>query len=272
MKKLIKKLPFAELLNSLYVICRSSVEYFIRYNAFKKEFTNFKGLSDTGGRFRIEWNDRYPCVNDKTQETGFDRHYVYHPAWAARILAQTKPEYHVDISSSLHFCSLVSAFIPVRFFDYRPAILNLSGITCESADLLALPFIDGSIGSLSCMHVVEHVGLGRYGDPIDPDGDLKAIAELKRVLAVDGNLIFVVPVGGVSKIMFNAHRIYCYDQIVNCFCDLELKEFALIPDMGEHGGLVRNASKELADAQNYGCGCFWFKKVVGQSDSRSSNF
>lgn len=154
----------------------------------------------------------------------------------------------------------MSAFIPVKFYDYRPVKLNLSGLVCESADLLALPFMDGSIRSLSCMHVVEHVGLGRYGDPLDPDGDLKAIAELIRVLAPGGLLLFVVPVGGTSKVMFNAHRIYRYDQVIEYFSDLELKEFALIPDEPEHGGLVRNPPKGLADSQNYGCGCFCFKK------------
>ena len=74
------------------------------------------------------------------------------------------------------------------------------------ADLANLPFEINSVQSLSCMHTVEHVGLGRYGDPIDPDGDLKAIKEIKRVLAVNGNLLFVVPIGK-PKIVYNAHRI-----------------------------------------------------------------
>ena len=108
------------------------------------------------------------------------------------------------------------------------------------------------------MHVVEHVGLGRYGDPLDPDGDLKAMAELKRVLAPGGNLLFVVPIGGAPKIMFNAHRIYSYQQVLDCFTGLELKEFALVPDNSADGGLIANATREMSDAQNYGCGCFLF--------------
>jgi hypothetical protein len=162
----------------------------------------------------------------------------------------------VDISSTLHFCSIVSAFIPVKFYDYRPADLCLSGLSSEFADLLALPFPSASVESLSCMHTVEHVGLGRYGDPIDPDGDLKAIAELKRVLAPGGSLLFVAPVGR-PKIVFNAHRIYAYDQVVSYFADLDLREFALVPDRGP---LITLATKALADAQTYGCGCFWFQK------------
>jgi SAM-dependent methyltransferase len=232
----------------------------IRYIEFARDYRRFKAFySNASQRFNLYWKDRYPCLGDKSASTGFDRHYIYHTAWAARVIAQIRPEYHVDISSSLHFCTVVSAFIPVRFYDYRPADLTLSNLTCSSADLIALPFPDKSITSLSCMHVVEHVGLGRYGDPLDPDGDLKSIAELKRVLAPSGNLLFVVPVGK-PKVMFNAHRIYSYEQVIAYFAGLKLEEFALIPDKAESGGLIRNASKEMADAQTYGCGCFWFRK------------
>lgn len=232
------------------------------YKAFSEDFKKFKKAPGVDKRFLVEWDDRFPCLYDKTEETGFDRHYVYHPAWAARILAKTRPKEHVDISSTLNFCSLLSSFIPVQYYDYRPAKLSLDNLTSDSADLLSLPFSDGSIHSLSCMHVVEHVGLGRYGDPLDPDGDLKAIAELKRVLAPSGLLLFVVPVGGSAKIMFNAHRVYHYDQVIEYFDDLELIEYALIPEDPEHGGLVKNPPKELADAQHYACGCFCFKKVT----------
>jgi SAM-dependent methyltransferase len=166
----------------------------------------------------------------------------------------------VDISSSLHFVAIVSAFIRTRFYDYRPAMLGLDNLSCDHADLLALPFADGSIPSLSCMHVVEHVGLGRYGDPLDPDGDLKAIAELKRVLAPGGDLLFVVPVGK-PRILFNAHRIYSFEQVMKSLAPLVLAEFALVPD-DPAAGLVRNAPPELVAEQRYGCGCFWFRKEI----------
>lgn len=230
--------------------------------SYLADYLRFRSLAKNGRRrFSLRWRDRYPCLADKTNKTSFDRHYIFHPAWASRILAETSPEYHVDISSTLYFCSLISAFIPVHFYDYRPADLDLSGLTSGAVDLLALAFADQSIKSLSCMHVVEHVGLGRYGDPLDPDGDLKAISELKRVLAVGGDLLFVVPVGR-PEIMFNAHRIYAYEQILEYFMGLTLKEFALIPDDSTAGGLIRNATKEMADMQKYGCGCFWFKREI----------
>lgn len=253
LKKLIRKSGPVACLQDL-------LENISRHRIFKTDFHRFASLTaNTKQRFALLWKDRYPCIDDKTSTTGFDRHYIYHCSWAARILALTKPQFHVDISSSLYFSSIVSGFVPVRFYDYRAADLKLSDLSSKAADLLALPFEDKSIKSLSCMHVVEHVGLGRYGDSLDPDGDLKAIAELKRVLCVGGSLLFVVPVGR-PKIMFNAHRIYCYRQIMTYFSELQLQEFALVPDNPKDGGLIRNATEEMSNEQTYACGCFWFKK------------
>ncbi len=232
----------------------------IRKFKFVGDYLEFRHMQKRSHRgFSYYWHDRTPCLNDATAQTCFDRHYIYHPAWASRIIAGIKPEYHIDISSTLGFCSMLSAFIPVKYYDYRPADLHLTNLTSETADLLRLPFDNASVKSLSCMHVVEHVGLGRYGDPLDPDGDIKAIIELKRVMETGGHLLFVVPVGR-PKIMFNAHRIYSYDQIISYFDGYMLRQFALIPDNPVDGGIIVDAPKELADSQSYGCGCFWFTR------------
>lgn len=220
----------------------------------------FSYWKDNDGRFRLRIEEIMPMIFDSTRETTFDRHYIYHPAWAARIIKTNNPKKHIDISSTLYFCSILSAFVPVEFFDYRPASLELSNLKCKRADLLDLPFKDSSIESLSCMHTVEHIGLGRYGDPVDPDGDLKAISELKRVLKKGGSLLFVVPVGSEPLLKFNAHRIYTIDMIKEYFSDLKLEEFTMIPESGDDGGLVTNPSNDLIRRQTYACGCFWFKK------------
>jgi len=211
-------------------------------------------------RFSAEWKDRWLHLRDATSTTAFDRHYVFHTAWAARVVAQIKPRQHVDVASSLYFVSSISAFVPTKFIDFRPANLGLSGLTSDAGTLMNLPFEGNSVESLSCMHVVEHVGLGRYGDPFDYDGDLKAIAELIRVLAVGGHLLFVVPIGGAPRIQFNAHRIYTFEQVIEMAVGLELQEFALIPDDGSPEGLVRHAEPHQASLQRYGCGCFHFIK------------
>lgn len=199
-------------------------------------------------------------MRDATATTGFDRHYVFHIAWASRVIAELRPQEHIDIASSLYFVGSVSAFVPTRFIDFRPADLGLSGLNSEAGTLMHLPFPDNSVESLSCMHVVEHVGLGRYGDPFDYDGDIKAVRELSRVVAPRGSLLFVVPIGGQARIQFNAHRIYTYEQVLALFSDLDLVEFSLIPDDGVKEGLIRHADPQLASEQRYGCGCFHFKK------------
>jgi SAM-dependent methyltransferase len=248
-----KGLPGTRLLKRILKFGISSVRFYF-------EFRRFAELGKGSGRnTELRWNDRYPCLNDRTPKTEFDRHYVYHTAWAARVLAETLPSQHIDVSSTLYFSGIVSAFIPIEFYDYRPANLDLKGLTVKSANLLALPFENSSLRSISCMHVIEHIGLGRYDDQIDPDGDLKAIAELKRVLSPGGDLLIVVPIGR-ERIRFNAHRVYSLHQIESYCSDLKLREFALIPDNPQQGGLVRNATSGLADSQEYGCGCFWFTK------------
>jgi hypothetical protein len=212
-------------------------------------------------RFKMSLGHLHLCLWDATKTAGFDRHYIYHTAWAARLLAKTKPRVHIDISSSLYFNAISSAFVPIRFLDYRPAALELSGLTCEHANLMSLPFSSGSVESLSCMHVVEHVGLGRYGDPIDYTGDLKAASELSRILRSKGQLFFVVPIGSEAIIKFNAHRIYTPDQVRDMFPQMILQEFAIVPDHQHDGGLVVNPAKDLLLRQRYACGCFWFIKT-----------
>ena len=229
-------------------------------DAFTRDFRRFKALSDRAGRkLGLRWEDRHPCLDDRTETCEFDRHYVYHTAWAARVLAVLRPERHVDVSSSLYFSAIASAFVPVDYYEYRPVKLSLDNFRSRTADLLELPFADKSVESISCMHAVEHVGLGRYGDALDADGDLKAMAELQRVVAPGGSLLLVVPVGK-PRVVFNAHRIYGFGQVIEAVGELELEQFAVVPDGRTGMPLLVNPPDGLADAQNYGCGCFWFRR------------
>src|SRR2546421_6734523 len=85
---------------------------------FRSEFERFTAMATAAPRprrFAIDWADRKPCLEDRTADTGFDRHYVYHTAWAMRVLARSRPAEHVDVASSLYFAALASAFVPVRY-------------------------------------------------------------------------------------------------------------------------------------------------------------
>lgn len=226
-----------------------------RFFNFIRAYFKLKRKND--GRLTLKTKDWYPCLQDNTNVTPVDYHYTYHPVWAAKILAKTQPKCHVDISSILSFSTMLSVFMPVKFYDYRPAKLRLNNWEGNVADLVNLPFKDNSIFSLSCMHTVEHIGLGRYGDALDIQGDIKAMNELKRVLQVNGNLFFVTPISGKARIEFNAHRIYTYEQIVQYFLPLQIVEFSLITDKGE---MIENAIPQIAAQQHFGCGCFWFRK------------
>lgn len=197
-----------------------------------------------------------PCLEDDTARTGFDTHYVYHVAWALRRLVAQRPIQHVDISSSLHFVSAASALVPTTFYDFRPAELRLDGLQCVAGDLTNdAHWATGGFDSVSCMHVVEHIGLGRYGDQLDANGDLRALANLRRMLAPGGRLLFVVPVGR-PMVCFNAHRIYPARWIANWFADdFDLREFYLIPPHASQAPIAQ-ADLAEADRMHYACGCF----------------
>lgn len=175
--------------------------------------------------------DLYPCLSDRTATTGFDAHYVYQAAWAAQRIAQSAVTGHVDIGSDIRFVGMLTAITPVVFVDIRPVQLDLPGFECRPGSLLALPFDDRCIASLSCLHVIEHVGLGRYGDPLDPAGADKAVSEIVRVLAPGGTALVSVPVGR-RRIQFNGQRIFAIDEVVRLFAGLTLVELSIVDGTG----------------------------------------
>jgi len=151
---------------------------------------------------------------------------------------------------------MLSTIAKVTFIDIRPLNANLKNLKPEYGSILEMPYSDNSIVSLSCLHVAEHIGLGRYGDPLDPEGTLKATRELIRVLARGGDLYFSLPVGK-PRLCFNAHRIHSPEQILNYFVELKLVEFSGVNDKGNF--LENIDPSELAN-QDYACGMFWFRK------------
>jgi hypothetical protein len=100
------------------------------------------------------------------------------------------------------------------------------------------------------------LGLGRYGDPLNPSGTRQSAAELSRVLAPGGDLYFSVPVGR-PRVEFNAHRVHTPAQVAALFADLELESFAA---EGDDGAYTQRAELDAFANAHYACGMFWFRK------------
>ncbi|MES2315493.1 MAG: DUF268 domain-containing protein [Patescibacteria group bacterium] len=190
-----------------------------------------------------------------------EKQYVYHIAWATRCLKQINPKKHSDFGSLLYFSVVASAFTPVDFYDFRPAELDIPNLNSQFGDLTHLNIADNSLESVSCLHTVEHVGLGRYGEPIEPEGDLTAINELKRVVQKGGSLLLAVPMGKEQMTEFNGHRIYEYNKFISYFTEFELVDFSYIPEREINGDMLWHTTPGVIGNDHLGCGCFWFKKI-----------
>jgi len=209
------------------------------------------------GAESIHLFDTYPCLFDKTSSTKIDGHYFYQHIWAMEKVLAQRPEFHVDVGSNVNFVGLLSTVVPVQFVDIRPMkVNNLPNLESHYGSILNLPYEDGSLPSISCLHVAEHIGLGRYGDPLDPLGTQKAAAELTRCLAVSGHLYFSLPIGK-PRLCFNAHRIHSPQQIINYFKGLKLLEFSGSTD---EKVFLRKSDPQLFETAHYACGMFLFTK------------
>ena len=191
------------------------IEYFSDYFAYKDKCKS-KSLLNIG--------DIYPCVFDKTETTPVDPVYFYQDCWAASKIFSLNPDKHVDIGSSLKTIGIISQFVETDMVDIRRIPVTLPNLNFIKGSILDLPYEDNSIQSLSSLCVLEHIGLGRYGDEIDPGGTVKAANELKRVLAVGGVLLISLPVDRKNKTYFNAHRAFTRNGIMKMFDDLKLTE------------------------------------------------
>jgi hypothetical protein len=200
--------------------------------------------------------DTYPCLADRLPTTPFDPHYFYQGNWLARRLAEARPRHHIDIGSSVLTVGVLSAHVPTTFVDYRPLVVRQSGLSCVAADINRLPFADGSVTSLSCLHVIEHIGLGRYGDPINAKGAGLAAAELQRLIGEGGTLYLSAPIGR-ERVCFNAHRVFAPGTILSLFPQLRLTNFSYVSDDGR---LHENASVTQVPPLEYGCGFFEFRR------------
>jgi SAM-dependent methyltransferase len=219
-------------------------------------------------RFRAGYEghlELLPCLHDWYEEGGTTKNeYFWQDLLVARKIFAAKPEKHVDIGSRVDgFVAHVASFREIEVFDIRPITTTIPGVTFKQTDLMnPAGVVTDYCDSLSCLHALEHFGIGRYGDPIDPKGYESGIRNMARILCPGGIFYLSVPVG-VERVEFNAQHVFNPKTIVDIAKNnqLLLREFALF---SADSGLVETdvALKSLVAVgkRRYCLGIFSFVK------------
>ena len=211
----------------------------------------------------------YPCLHDRFESGGNPSGVYFHmDLWAAQRLCTNRPHEHVDVGSSVAgFCARVASFMPIRVIDIRPTHSTARNLSFETCDLMNMPeAYANSTDSLSCLHALEHFGLGRYGDPLDYDGWRKGWENLLRMLRPGGTLYFAVPIGQRQRIEFDAHRVFSVPFIVDEMIGdrLDIVSFAYVGDDNEiyHDQDTRSDEAARSFGLRWGCGMFELTKIT----------
>ena len=182
--------------NRIFVVISGLPRFFREAAQYQKNYR---------GKFEL-----MPCLTDRNEEGGNTKgEYFWQDLYVARKIFEAKPLKHIDIGSRIDgFVAHVACFREIEVFDIRPIKANVSGVVFRQADLMNLDStLTGCCDSVSCLHALEHFGLGRYGDPIDPLGYETGLQNMAKLLTQDGVLYLSVPIG-ISCVQFNAHRIF----------------------------------------------------------------
>ena len=164
-----------------------------------------------------------PCLHDRFSEAGASQsEYFWQDLLVARLIHDVNPFTHVDVGSRLDgFVAHVASFRELEVFDIRPISVDIPGVTYRKIDLMDKDSVlticketNGYCDSLSCLHALEHFGLGRYGDIIDPYGYAKGFTNLAHLLLPGGRLYLSIPIGQ-ERVEFNANWIFDPNTIVN---------------------------------------------------------
>lgn len=207
-----------------------------------------------------------PYPHEKKQQSGTAKgHYFHQDLIVAQRIYENNPEKHVDVGSRVDgFVAHVAAYRKIEVLDIRPMDSNIRNIEFKQVDLMNLPpEMSGYCDSLSCLHVIEHFGLGRYGDPIDFEGHIKGLNSLHTLLKQSGTLYLSCPIGP-QRIEFNAHRVFAVQYLLSLFeSKFNLRSFSYVDDSGDlHENVAIN--DELLKTNfgcHYGCGIFELIKI-----------
>ncbi|SCX25529.1 hypothetical protein DSM25558_3808 [Agrobacterium sp. DSM 25558] len=234
-----------------------------------KKIANYKFLKRFH-RDRKEWlsqggsiDKQRMILEDFADNAGVAKgHYFHQDLLVAKYIFEAKPERHIDVGSRVDgFVAHVASFREIEVLDVQPLPpVGHSNIKFRQADLTQET--DGNItDSLSCLHAIEHFGLGRYGDPVDVDGHRKGIANLVKMLKPGGTLYISFPIAERSQVHFNAHRVFSPAEILSyaeISGELHLQSFDYVNDKGE---LVLNQLvHDSYSGLRFGCGIYKFKK------------
>ena len=163
-----------------------------------------------------------PCLHDRYEEGGATKsEYFWQDLLVARAIHAAMPVKHVDISSRVDgFVAHVASFREIEVFDVRPISTAVPGMVFRQADLMNPASLPTTVGggycdSLSCLHAIEHFGLGRYGDPVNPQGYQRGIANMAVLLQPGGTFYLSTPIGQ-ERVEFNANWVFDPRSIVRC--------------------------------------------------------
>jgi SAM-dependent methyltransferase len=226
---------------------------------FLRDYFKFRHKSKEYSDFHF--GRMHPVMADKTDTNGnLADHYFYQDLFVATRIFINKPVKHVDIGSRVDgFVAHVAAFREIEVFDIRPMYLCNRNIIFRKADFMKPDIsLTDYTDSISCLHALEHFGLGRYGDPLNPFGHLNGIESIYIVLKEGGRFYFSSPIGP-QRIEFNAHRVFSISYLLKIFeGKFTVLFFSYIDDKGE---LHENAELTPDNIKtsfgcSYGCGIF----------------
>lgn len=219
-------------------------------------------------RFRSGYSGRLellPCLHDWHEEGGATTlEYFWQDLLVAREIFEARPEKHVDVGSRVDgFVAHVASFREIEVFDVRPISTQIPGVSFRRADLMQpMEGMRAYCDSLSCLHALEHFGLGRYGDPIDPAGFERGLANMADLLRKGGVFYLSVPIG-VERVEFNGQRVFDPRAMIDLALAnaLELRELKVIRQGGKVEALSPDEQR-LSDLarERYALGVFTFIK------------
>lgn len=229
---------------------------------FKKDYKKFKSLVKDS-EFPI--SDSFPILSERGESAGTtNTHYFVQDLYMAQKIFENKPQKHVDIGSRVDgFVAHVASFRKIELLDIRKMESNIKNVYFKQADLmgsgdLPIDYCD----SISSLHALEHFGLGRYGDPIDPDGHIKGFNNITKILRSGGRFYFSVPMGR-QRIEFNAHRVFGLPYLLKLVSkDYDIISFSYIDDNSElYTDIdINEEQAQLSYGCDYGCALFELKK------------